>query len=168
MSSEWSIYLTTPGWRATLIVAILLFPSLAAPQIPLAYVVGPNDVLTITVFDNPQLTGRYMVQSDGMFTFPLLGSIKAGGLTLQAVEHDIRERLARGYLKNPQLSVAVEQYRSQRIFVMGEVRQPGGFEFTGQMTLIDALARVGSMTERAGGRRSSSGRRSALHRRKFR
>lgn len=133
------------------IVAILLFPSVAAPEIAQAYIVGPNDVLTITVFDNPQLTGRYVVQTDGTFTFPLLGSIKAGGLTLQALEHDIRERLAKGYLKNPQLSVAVDQYRSQRVFVMGEVRQPGGFEFTGPMTLIDALARVGSTTDRAGG-----------------
>lgn len=155
--------LRTPGWRACaastvrklgaglIIVATLLFPSLAAQEIGQAYIVGPNDALTITVFDNPQLTGRYIVQNDGTFTFPLLGSIKAGGVTLQAVEHEIRERLAKGYLKNPQLSVSVEQYRSQRVFVMGEVRQPGGFEFTGHMTLIDALARVGSTTDRAGG-----------------
>jgi polysaccharide export outer membrane protein len=114
------------------------------------YVVGPNDVLAITVFDQPQLTGKYIVQEDGTFTFPLLGRLKVGGLALQAVENDVRDRLAKGYLKQPQVGVSVEQYRSQQIFVMGEVRQPGSLQFTGSMTLIEALARAGSTTERAG------------------
>jgi polysaccharide biosynthesis/export protein len=114
------------------------------------YIVGPNDALAVTVFDQPQLTGRYVVQADGTFTFPLLGRLKVGGLTLQDVENDLRDRLAKGYLKNPQVGVSVDQYRSQQIFVMGEVRSPGSLQFTGSMTLIEALARAGSTTDRAG------------------
>jgi polysaccharide export outer membrane protein len=114
------------------------------------YVVGANDGLMVTVFDQPQLTGRYVVQADGTFTFPLLGRLQVGGLTLQAVENQLRERLSKGYLKDPQVGVSVDQYRSQQIFVMGEVRSPGSLQFTGSMTLIEALARAGSTTDRAG------------------
>jgi polysaccharide export outer membrane protein len=125
-------------------------PSVSRPAATAEYIVGPNDALTITVFDQPQLTGKYIVQADGTFTFPLLGRLQVGGLTLQAVENEVRDRLAKGYLKNPQVGVSVDEYRSQQIFVMGEVRSPGSLQFTGSMTLIEALARAGSTTERAG------------------
>lgn len=114
------------------------------------YRVGPNDVLAITVFDQPQLTGRYMVQTDGSFTFPFLGRVNVGGLTVQAVENQVRDALAKGYLKNPQIGVSVEEFRSQQVFIVGEVRQPGILQFTGSMTMIEALARAGSTTDRAG------------------
>jgi polysaccharide export outer membrane protein len=90
------------------------------------------------------------VQTDGTFTFPLLGRLKVGGLSVQAVENEVRDRLAKGYLKNPQVGISVDQYRSQQILVMGEVRAPGSLQFTGSMTLIEALARAGSTTDRAG------------------
>jgi len=126
--------------------------TIASPRTPAPgmYIVGPNDALSINVFDQPQLTGKYIVQADGTFTFPLLGRLSVGGLTLEAVENELRDRLGKGYLKNPQVGVSVEQYRSQQIFVMGEVRTPGSLEFTGAMTIIEALARAGSTTERAG------------------
>lgn len=117
---------------------------------PSLYIVGPSDALAITVYDQPQLTGRYMVQPDGTLSFPLLGHIAVGGFSVQAIENDVRSRLAQGYLKNPQVAVSVDQYRSQQIFVLGEVRQPGGLQFTGSMTLIEALARAGSTSEQAG------------------
>jgi polysaccharide export outer membrane protein len=125
-------------------------PSSQGSVAPTQYIVGPNDALAVTVFDQSQLTGRYVVQADGTFTFPLLGRLKVGGLTLQAVENELRDRLAKGYLKEPQVAVSVDQYRSQQIFVMGEVRSPGSLQFTGAMTLIEALARAGSTTDRAG------------------
>jgi polysaccharide export outer membrane protein len=127
-------------------------PQVVAQRLPATpdYVVGANDALAITVFDQPQLTGRYIVQADGTFTFPLLGRLQVGGLTLQGVENDLRQRLSNGYLKNPQVGVSVDQYRSQQIFVMGEVRSPGSLQFMGLMTLIEALARAGSTTDRAG------------------
>jgi polysaccharide biosynthesis/export protein len=115
------------------------------------YVVGPQDVLAITVFDQQDLGGKYAVEADGTFTFPLIGRVRAGGLTLREVEASLRKELADGFFKDPQLSVAVEQYRSQRIFVVGEVRNPGTYALTGDMTLIEALARAGSTNEAASG-----------------
>ena len=108
------------------------------------YVIGPQDVLLIQVFDQPDLGGKYTVEADGTFTFPMIGRVKAGSLTLRGFERELKVRLADGYFRSPQVTVAVEQYRSQRVFVMGEVRQPGPVALTGGMTLIEALARAGS------------------------
>src|SRR5947208_601226 len=91
------------------------------------YIVGPLDVLAIDVFGQPTLHGNYPVDADGTFTFPLLGRTKVGGLTLREVEELLRMQLSNGFLKNPQVSVAVAQYRSQRVFVVGEVRVPGTY-----------------------------------------
>ena len=135
---------------ALVFVFILGAVAVCAAEDPAAYIVGPNDVVAITVFDQPQLTGKYLVQADGTVTFPLLGSVKVGGLSMQEIESSVRARLAEGYLKNPQVGVTVEQYHSQQVFVMGEVRNPGTLEFTGAMTVIAALARAGSITDRAG------------------
>jgi polysaccharide export outer membrane protein len=115
------------------------------------YVVGPQDVLTIALFDQQDLSGKYTVEADGTFTFPLIGRVRAGGLTLRSIEEALRKELANGFFKDPQVSVAVEQYRSQRVFVVGEVRTPGTYPLTGDTTLIEALARAGSTTENAAG-----------------
>jgi polysaccharide export outer membrane protein len=139
--------------RGHVLAALLLFSLLHVTSVGAVddYIVGANDVLNITVFDQPQLTGKYIVQADGTFTFPLLGRLKAGGLSMQALENELRDRLIKGgFLKQPQVGVSVDQYRSQQIFVMGEVRQPGSLQFTGTMSIIEALARAGSTTERAG------------------
>jgi polysaccharide export outer membrane protein len=113
------------------------------------YTIGPQDVLTITVYDQADLSGKYTVDPDGSLTFPLLGRVPAGGRTLRGLEEDLRKRLADGYLRNPQVSVSIEQYKSQRIFVMGEVRSPGAYQLTGEMTIIEAIARAGSTTPQA-------------------
>jgi len=115
------------------------------------YVIGSHDMLSITVWDQPDLSGKFTVEADGSFTFPLIGRILAGGLTLRDLEGQLRKRLADGYFKNPQVSVSIEQYRSQRIFIVGEVRSPGAYPLVGDMTLIEALARAGSTTVEAGG-----------------
>jgi polysaccharide export outer membrane protein len=126
------------------------------------YVIGPQDILTITIWDQSDLSGKFNVEADGTFTFPLIGRIKGGGLTLRELEEELKKRLADGYFKRPQLSVAVEQYRSQRIFIVGEVRQPGTFPLTGDMTLIEGFARAGGATPDAAGNaiivRASDGR----------
>jgi polysaccharide export outer membrane protein len=131
-------------------------PGLAAQAVtpaasPPDYVIGAQDVLTIQVFDQTDLGGRYTVEADGTFSFPLIGRVQAGGLTLRGFETELKKKLADGYFKNPQVTVAVEQYRSQRVFVMGEVRSPGPVPLTGDMTLIEALSRAGSTLPSASG-----------------
>ena len=125
--------------------------TVAAQSPPADYIVGPQDVLMVQVFDQQDLGGKYTVEADGTFSFPLIGRVTAGGLTLRKVESELRKRLADGYFTNPQVTVAVEQYRSRRVFVMGEVRNPGPVSLTGDMTLIEALARAGSTLPSASG-----------------
>ena len=132
-----------------LVIACLLgFVTPATAQTD--YVVGSQDVLTVTVFGEPELTGKYTVEQDGTFTFPQIGRVKAGGMTLRGLEQDLKAKLADGFLRNPQVAVAIENYRSQRILVIGEVRTPGEYQLNGEMTLLSALARAGSTTPMAG------------------
>src|SRR5260221_14485986 len=115
------------------------------------YTIRPQDVLTITVFGEAELSGKYTVEQDGTFTFPQVGRVKAGGLTLRGVEQELKKLLSDGQiLRNPQVAVAIENYRSQRILVLGEVRSPGEYQLSGEMTLLAALARAGSTTAAAG------------------
>ena len=139
------ISLTCLGWT-------LAMPGPAvAQQIGAAdYVIGPNDVLAITVFNQDKLPPKYFVGSDGTFTFPYIGQVSAGGLTRRAVENEIRDRLAKEFFKDPQVTVVVDQYRSQQVIVQGMVRQPQVLQFTGSMSLAEALARVGGPSEKAG------------------
>ncbi len=114
------------------------------------YVVGSQDVLKITVFDEPQLTGTFRVDTDGAFQYPFLGRVSATGRTLRLIEEELARRLAEGFVRRPQVAIEVEQYRSRSLFVVGEVRTPGKYPLTGQMTLIEALAQAGYTTSAAG------------------
>lgn len=125
---------------------------LETPRAQINYIVGPQDVLQITVFDQDKLSGKFSVEADGTFTFPLIGRVVAGGLTIRAVEEALRKTLvSEGYFLNPNVRVVVDQFRSQTVFVMGQVRSPGPINLNGEMTLLQAIARAGSMTETAGG-----------------
>jgi polysaccharide biosynthesis/export protein len=151
-------------WTATIVFGVLVCSiafagSIASAQsVPsldqsvTSYVVGPQDVLTITSYDQNDLSGKFTVESDGTFTYPLIGRVTAGGLTLRALEQEITTRLKNeGYFNNPQIAIAVETYRSQRVFIVGEVRSPGSYTLVGGMTLIEAIARAGSALPTAAG-----------------
>jgi polysaccharide export outer membrane protein len=122
----------------------------ASAQPPVDYVIGPQDVLAITVWDQSDLAGKFAVETDGTFTFPLIGRVKAGGLTLRELEDRPHPPPQGRLFINPQVTVAIEQYRSQRVFVVGEVRTPGPQSLTGDMTLVEALSRAGSTLPSAG------------------
>jgi polysaccharide export outer membrane protein len=130
-------------------LVIVLTPSRVAAQAD--YVVGPDDVLSIAVYGQPTLSGKYSVDADGSFTFPLLGRVNAGGQTLRQLEESIVASLLQGFMKHPEVSVSVDQHRSKRIFLMGEVRQPGEYTLRGETSLLEALARAGSTTAEASG-----------------
>ena len=113
------------------------------------YTVGAQDVLKITVFDEPTLTGRYRVDGDGSFQYPMLGRVQAGGKKLRDIETDLSRKLEDGFVRRAQVTIDVEQFRSRSIFVVGEVRAPGRYPMGGQMTVIEALAAAGSTTPNA-------------------
>jgi polysaccharide export outer membrane protein len=143
---------------ACVLASILAFagralnPAMAFAQQASDYVIGAQDVLAITSYDQADLSGRFSVEADGTFTFPLIGRVKAGGLTLRAMEAELKRRLKdEGYFRNPQITVSIDQYKSQKIFIVGEVRAPGAYQLSGDMSLIEALARAGSMLPSASG-----------------
>ena len=148
--------------RALTIAALALALALCAsapaasqvvPEPPGAdYVVGPQDVLVITSYDQPELTGMFTVEIDGSFTYPLIGRLSVGGMTLREVEAALRMELVdRGFFRDPEVTVAIEQYRSQRIYIVGEVRTPGAYPMSGEMRLVEALALAGSTLPTASG-----------------
>jgi len=116
------------------------------------YRVGPQDVLTITSYDQADLSGKFTVEADGTFTYPLIGRVKAGGLTLRGLEESLKTRLKdEGFFRNPQVTVSVETYKSQKVYVIGEVRMPGSYPLSGDMSLVEAIARAGSTLPSASG-----------------
>ena len=95
------------------------------------------------------MSGTYRVDSDGSFQYPMLGRIQAAGLKVRDIEQTLKSRLEDGYIRRAQVTVDVEQFRSRSIFIVGEVRSPGKYPMTGQMSLIEALAAAGSTTQNA-------------------
>jgi polysaccharide biosynthesis/export protein len=141
------------------LITLLLTTAATAGQLPAAssslpvpvdYVIGPQDVLAISLFDQPELGGKFTVELDGSFSFPLVGRVTARGLTIRQFETRLRDTLVTGgFFRDPQLTIGVDQYRSQRVFVVGEVRTPGTYPLTRDTTLIELLSRAGSTTPTA-------------------
>jgi polysaccharide export outer membrane protein len=163
MRGRWLVRCAGAAWvwrsgsLALMLLAVAVSAAAQSPPRPSApppsdYTVGPQDVLTITSYDQPELSGRFSVEADGTFTYPMIGRVKAGGLTLRQVEAQVKGQLeAGGFFNNPQLSVTIEAYRSQKVFIVGEVRNPGTYPLSGDMNLVEVLARAGSTLPSASG-----------------
>jgi polysaccharide export outer membrane protein len=143
---------TAPAQTGTAGQTPAITPPVAAEEGPStptspSYVVGAQDQLSITVFDEPSLTGTYRVDNDGFFTFPLLNRVRAAGLSLADLQDALTAMLANGFLRNPQVRVEIAAYKSQSVIVTGQVRAPGELVMTSaSMTLLQALAQAGSPT----------------------
>ncbi len=114
------------------------------------YLVGEGDVLKITVYDNPDLSVTARVNSDGSILFPLVGQVKIGGMNISQVAKKIAHVLAAGYIVNPQVSVFVEEFRSKKVVIMGQVTKPGLYELSGTTTLLELISKAGGVTADAG------------------
>jgi polysaccharide export outer membrane protein len=134
---------------ATLLTQQAPVPQIPADTAPAKYQIGAQDQLKITVLDEADLTGSYRVDSDGDIQYPYLNRVHAAGLTLADMQEKLRAGLAAGYIKNPQVRVEIESYKSQAVMVAGEVRTPGKIPMTGAMTVLEALAAAGSPTSTA-------------------
>jgi polysaccharide export outer membrane protein len=116
------------------------------------YVVGAQDVLSISVMGEADLTRSVAVDADGTVDYPYVGRVKAGGLTLRAIKALLEKLLVKGgYFVAPQVTVEVTKYRSRNVFVLGEVRVPGQYALTGSMSVLQVLAAAGSPTSAAAG-----------------
>ena len=122
------------------------------PAAGASYIVGPQDVLVITSYDQADLTGKFTIETDGSFTYPLIGRVRTAGLTLRAVEEMLEKQLvAGGFFKEPQITVARRAVPQPEDPVVGEVRTPGTYPVSGDMRLVEVLALAGSTTPMASG-----------------
>jgi len=111
------------------------------------YTLDSGDRLRITVFDQPSMTNSYTVDQAGYIAFPLVGQVPARGRTLQQLSGQLAGKLRQGYLRDPDVTIDVDRYRS--IFVMGEVGQPGQYAYVPGLTVQNAIAVAGGYTSRA-------------------
>jgi len=133
------------------IIPILLLIALAAGfSYSADYIVGPGDVLEISVYDHPDLQTRVRVGSDGAIVMPLLGQVEVAELTTTGVGEKITALLADGYLVNPQVNVFVIEFRSKKVGVLGRINQPGLIELSGSISLLDINPRAGGLEKDAG------------------
>jgi polysaccharide export outer membrane protein len=116
----------------------------------LDYRIGEGDVLKVLVYDNPDLETTTRVGGNGTIQMPLVGELKIEGLTVSQVASKIAAKLSAGFIRNPQVSVFVEEFRSKRAIIMGEVKAPGLYELSGTTSLMELISKAGGMTTEAG------------------
>ncbi len=136
-------------------------PAAAAPQTPLNnpangfssvrpdYTLGPNDQILVRAPQADEINERpFRVDADGFINLPIIGRVRAGGLTVSALEAEIAGRL-REYIRDPQVVITMTQFRSEPVFVTGAFRVPGIYPLSGRRTLVELLTAVGGLTPNA-------------------
>jgi len=128
--------------------ALLSSPSWGQKDASLEYLIGPGDLLRISVFQNPDLTLEARVGEDGAITYPLIGSVTVGGGTIPAAERRIAQLLKEGgFILKPQVSILLLTVRSSQVSVLGQVNRPGRYPIeTANTRLSDALATAGGIS----------------------
>jgi len=116
------------------------------PQADFAYKIGPQDMLQIDVWKEPEITRLVPVRPDGKITLPLLNDVQAAGLTPMELASIISDGLKK-YINNPQVTVSVSTINSRRVYVTGEVTKPGAFPMLPNMTVLQALTSAGGFTQ---------------------
>lgn len=109
------------------------------------YVIGAQDVLSINVWKEPDLSSSVPVRPDGKISLPLLNDIQAAGLTPMQLADSISDKLKK-FISAPQVSVVVTAVNSQRIYILGEVARPGAMPLLGEMTILQAISNAGGLS----------------------
>jgi len=112
-----------------------------------AYTLSSGDQVKVTVFGHDDLSGSFDIDGTGTFSMPLIGQVRAEGLTTPQLEQRITASLSNGYLVNPRVSAEVANYRP--FYILGEVRTPGEYPYTNGLTVLEAVASAGGFTYRA-------------------
>ncbi len=138
------------------VTALLLAPSLAVAAesdavavvraIP-EYRMGSGDKIRVITFGEEALTGEFSIGGSGMVSLPLIGEVKAAGLSVPECQSQVETKLKEGYLKEPRVSVEVLNYRP--FYILGEVEKPDTYPYTNGLTVVNAVATAGGFTYRA-------------------
>jgi polysaccharide export outer membrane protein len=132
---------------AVIVMLFCHFPLSATAQ---EYIIGEGDLLKITVYDNPDLTTEARVSGDGRITFPLIGDVEVNGLTTAEAQKRIAKMLQNGFIKKPQVSVFITEYKSKKVTALGEFTKPGLVELRGNASLMEVISNAGGVTANAG------------------
>lgn len=111
-----------------------------------SYVIGPEDVLSIVVWKEPDFTKVVPVRPDGMISVALAGDIKAAGLTVKELQENLTKQL-KAYIDNPEVTISVQEFHSQKFNILGEVNKPGAYPLAGPTTVLDAIAQAGGFKD---------------------
>lgn len=140
------------------LVLLGLFLALAAAGTGVSrgeeYRVGPGDVVQVTVWREEDLSGTFTITPSGTLKHFLLGEVPVAGLTVGAIEERLTRRLAKDYVKDPRVKVAVVEYHARKVYLFGEVAKPGTYELGEHSRLLDVLLQAGGPTGSAGDRLS--------------
>jgi|UniRef100_A0A7V6A614 polysaccharide export outer membrane protein len=118
----------------------------SSPKVnPDDYVVGSEDLLDVQFFGQEDLNRQVRVDGEGEITLPLVGAVKVAGFTPKAIEKRLMQAYGARYLRNPQINLAVKEYRHQRVSVTGAVDKPGYYEIIGPRKLLEVLAMAGGL-----------------------
>jgi polysaccharide export outer membrane protein len=111
------------------------------------YLLGAGDKVRVTVYGEPTLSGEFFVTGSGLMSLPLIGELKAGGLTVGQFQEVVQKSLSDGYLKEPRVSAEVLTFRP--FYILGEVEKPGTYPYTAGLTVLNAVATASGFTYRA-------------------
>jgi polysaccharide export outer membrane protein len=128
-----------------LIISLFLCAHTEASAQDKAYRIGPNDVLTLTIYagGEKQHDADLSVSSRGLIQAPFIGPVKAGGLTISELTSSVTEALAKDYFINPEVNIQIKEYHSLRYYVSGAVSSPGLYEMPSEVTLMELIAKAG-------------------------
>jgi polysaccharide biosynthesis/export protein len=113
---------------------------------PKEYVIGPDDVLAVNVWKEPEISRTLPVRPDGNISLPLMGDLMASGRTPVQLQKEIKDHLVE-YLSNPEVTVLVQEAKSHKFNIIGEVEKPGSYVMGGPMTVLDAIALAGGVRD---------------------
>lgn len=131
-----------------LLIFILIFPLVVLNIQAVGYKLQQDDRLNILVWGHPDLSLTLSIDPDGEISLPLLGKIKAEGLTIE----ELRELLEEGYgeyIQEPRISLSLLNYKRSQVMILGQVRNPGTYELVGETRVLQLISRAGGPTEKA-------------------
>jgi polysaccharide export outer membrane protein len=118
----------------------------AAPVDPKSYIIGPEDILMVRVWKEPELSGGVQVRPDGKITLPLIGELEAAGLTPEGLKNKVVESYSE-YINKPEIIVSLLSVQSKKYYITGEVNRPGTFPLVVPVSVLEALTNAGGFKE---------------------
>ena len=131
-------------WAAIMLLAVLCAPMVYADETDGTYLIGPEDVLEISVWKDEALTRLVIVRPDGKISFPLAGELTVGGRTVAWLREEIEKRLS-GYMSEVEVTVSVNQVNSIRVYLIGKVLRPGEYKIGRAINVMQALSLAGGL-----------------------